>query len=311
MGAYATAFPGGVPISAESARALAERYGFPVPGARGLTAEEMLEAAGRGELDVLYASGGNFLDVLPDPGLVAERLGRVPLRVHQDIVVSSQMLVDPPPGGTVVLLPAATRYEQPGGGTQTTTERRIAFSPEIPGPRPGEARAEWQVYLEVARRVDPERADLVGFPDAQDDPRGDRARSCPSTTASSTCATTGDQVQWGGPRLCDGWAFPTPDGKVHFHAVAPRDPRPPGGALPALVAARQAVQLHGVRRPRPAHRRGPRRPVHLRRGRGGAGGRPRAPRCWCAPARARCGPAPTWPRCGRATCRCSGPSATP
>src|SRR5262245_24317792 len=115
MGAYATAFPGGVPISPESARELEERYGFPVPGDRGLTAEEMLEAAGRGELDVLYASGGNFLDVLPDTRLVAERLSRVPVRVHQDIVVSSQMLVDPPPGGTVVLLPAATRYEQPGG----------------------------------------------------------------------------------------------------------------------------------------------------------------------------------------------------
>ena len=169
MGAYATAFPGGVPISPESARALAERYGFPVPGARGLTAEEMIEAAGRGELDVLYASGGNFLDVLPDPRLVAERLGRVPVRVHQDIVVSSQMLVDPPPGGTVVLLPAATRYEQQGGGTQTTTERRIAFSPEIPGPRPGEARTEWQIYLELARTGGPRaRADLVGFSDAQE-----------------------------------------------------------------------------------------------------------------------------------------------
>ena len=95
MGAYATAFPGGVPITPESAAALAETYGFPVSARPGLTAEEMVEAGSRGEIDVLYSSGGNFLEVLPDPEFVDGALARIPLRVHQDIVVSSQMLVDP------------------------------------------------------------------------------------------------------------------------------------------------------------------------------------------------------------------------
>ena len=71
----------------------------------------------------------------PIPSSSTTRSRRVPLRVHQDIVVSSQMLVDP--GDVVVLLPAATRYEQRDGGTETTTERRIAFSPEIPGHQVG------------------------------------------------------------------------------------------------------------------------------------------------------------------------------
>ncbi len=243
MGAYATAFPGNVAIGPESAAALAERYGFPVPAERGLTAEEMIEAAGRGELDVLYASGGNFLDVLPDPRLVAERLGRVPLRVHQDIVVSSQMLVDPPPGGAVVLLPAATRYEQRGGGTQTTTERRIAFSPEIPGPRPGEARAEWEIYLDLAQRVAPERPGLPDFPDAQTI-RDEIAEVVPFYDGIQRLRATGDQVQWGGPRLCDGWVFPTPDGKARFHAVSPRDPRPPAGRY--LLSSRRGKQFNSM-----------------------------------------------------------------
>jgi molybdopterin-dependent oxidoreductase alpha subunit len=243
MGAYATSFPGNVPVSPESAAALAAQYGFPVPGERGLTAEEMIEAAGRGGLDVLYASGGNFLDVLPDPRLVAERLGRVPTRVHQDIVVSSQMLVDPPPGGAVVLLPAATRYEQPGGGTQTTTERRIAFSPEIPGPRPGEARAEWRIYLDLAERVAPERAHLVRFDDAQAI-REEIARVVPFYDGIQHLRDTGDQVQWGGPRLCDGWVFPTPDGKARFHDVAPRDPRPPEGRY--LLSSRRGKQFNSM-----------------------------------------------------------------
>ena len=64
-------------------------------------------------------------------------------------------------GEVVVLLPAATRYEQRGGGTETTTERRIAFSPEIPGPAVGEARSEWEIFVDLARRVAPERAEHV------------------------------------------------------------------------------------------------------------------------------------------------------
>src|SRR5512139_3805927 len=51
MGAYATALPGGVPITPESARTLSTEYGFAVPETPGLTAPEMIEAAARGELD--------------------------------------------------------------------------------------------------------------------------------------------------------------------------------------------------------------------------------------------------------------------
>jgi len=243
MGAYATALPGNVPIGVDSAAALSVTYGFPVPDWRGLTAEEMVEAAGRGDLDVLLASGGNFLEVLPDPVLVEERLGRVPMRVHQDIVVSSQMLVDPPPEGTVVLLPAATRYEQEGGGTQTTTERRVAFSPEIRGPRPGEARSEWRIYLDLARHVEPERAHLVAFADGQAI-REEIAQVVPFYDGIQHLRDTGDQFQWGGPRLCDGWVFPTADGKAHFTAVAPRDPRPPEGRF--LLSSRRGKQFNSM-----------------------------------------------------------------
>ncbi len=43
---------------------------------RGRSAAEMVEAAGRGELDVLWSSGGNFLDTLPDPARRARRRWR-------------------------------------------------------------------------------------------------------------------------------------------------------------------------------------------------------------------------------------------
>lgn len=224
MGAYATALPGGGPITVESAGVLSQRYGFPVPVEPGLSAPEMLEAAHRGDLDVLWSSGGNFLEVLPDPDVVHEALQSVPLRVHQDIVLSSQMLVDP--GEAVLLLPAATRYEQRDGGTETTTERRIIFSPEIPGPRIGEARSEWEIFRDLARRVDPERAHLVGM-DSGQQIRAEIAEIVPFYDGIQHLHDTGDQVQWGGERLCDGWVFPTEDAKAHFKVV-----RPPEFTLP-------------------------------------------------------------------------------
>src|SRR5204862_2008153 len=41
MGAYATAFPGGQPISTENAAALSQQYGFAVPDWPGMTTPEM------------------------------------------------------------------------------------------------------------------------------------------------------------------------------------------------------------------------------------------------------------------------------
>ncbi|HEV2992981.1 MAG TPA: FdhF/YdeP family oxidoreductase [Acidimicrobiia bacterium] len=238
MGAYATALPGGGPVTAAGAAALSEQYGFPVPATPGLTAEAMLEAAERGDLDVLWTDGGNFLDVLPDPPRVAEALGHVPLRVHQDIVVSSQMLVG---GGTVVLLPAATRYEQRDGGTETTTERRIVFSPEVPGPRVGEARSEWEIFGDVARRVHPERADQMRCASGAEI-RAEIAAVVPSYAGIERLGRTGDAIQWGGPHLCVGGAFPTDDGRGHFTAVAPRPAAAPGG--PLRLSTRRGKQFN-------------------------------------------------------------------
>jgi molybdopterin-dependent oxidoreductase alpha subunit len=241
MGAYATALPGGVALDDGSAAALSQQWGFPVPTAPGLTAPEMVEAAGDGRLEVLYSSGGNFLDTLPDPGHVAALLARAPVRVHQDIVVSSQMLVDP--GEVVVLLPAATRYEQRDGGTETTTERRIAFSPQIRGPQVGEARTEWEILSDLAARVDPGRAHLIATASGQAI-REEIARVVPLYAGIESLSETGDQVQWGGPRLCDGWEFPTPDGRAHFAVVEPPERRIPEGRL--MLSTRRGRQFNSM-----------------------------------------------------------------
>lgn len=215
MGAYATALPGGVGITEESAKRLSDQWQFDVPARQGLTAPEMLEAASRGEIDVLYSSGGNFLEVLPHDAGVEEVFDQIPLRVHQDIVVSSQMLVD---GDTVVLLPAATRYEQRDGGTETTTERRIVFSPQVASQPVGEARSEWEIFSDLAAKADPARAHLMAW-DSGTALREEIARIVPLYAGVEGLVATGDSVQWGGRQLCEDGVFPTPDGRGRFTAV--------------------------------------------------------------------------------------------
>jgi molybdopterin-dependent oxidoreductase alpha subunit len=239
MGAYATALPGGVTLTEESAAELSGVWGFDVPGPGGLTAAEMVEAAGRGGLDVLWASGGNFLDVMPDPHAVRRALERVPLRVHQDVVVTSQMLVD---GDDVLLLPVATRYEQEGGGTSTTTERRVAFSPEIPR-QVGEARSEWRLFAEVAARARPE---LAGHFDWATNRalRSEIAAVVPAYAGIEHLEATGDAIQWGGRHLCSDGRFPTPSGRGAFTVLEVPDTRVPEGMF--RVTTRRGKQFNSM-----------------------------------------------------------------
>ncbi|MEH2435640.1 MAG: FdhF/YdeP family oxidoreductase [Nostoc sp.] len=241
MGCYATVFPGGKPITPENAAQLSQHWGFEVPASKGLIAPEMINAAHQGEIEVLVSVGGNFLEVLPQPDYVEAALKKIPLRVHIDIVLSSQMLVEP--ADTVVLLPATTRYEIPGGVTETNTERRVIFSPEIPGPRIGEARPEWEVFLELAKRVKPDLADKLAFADTAAI-RQEIAQVVPQYAGIQHLQQAGDQFQYGGSHLCFGWNFPTADGKAHFGVLLPRQRELPEGSF--LLATRRGKQFNSM-----------------------------------------------------------------
>ncbi len=241
MGAYSTAFPGGVSIDAKSAAALSAQWGFDVPDTPGLITSEMIDAAHEGTLDVLYSAGGNFLEVLPDPPYVDAALARVPLRVHQDIVLSNQMFVDP--ADEVILLPAATRYETPGGVTQRSTERRVMFSPEIEGRRIGEARPEWEIFLDLARRVRPDRQQFLTYASTQQ-LREEIAQVVPLYDGIQHLHKTGDQFQAGGRHLCENWVFPTSDGKAHFIPVPLRSHEIPAGKF--FVSTRRGKQFNSM-----------------------------------------------------------------
>lgn len=194
-------------------------WGFQAPTGAGWTTAEMIEHAAAGDLDLFWIVGGNFLETLPDAERSRRALARPRLRVHQDIVLSSSMFAEC--DGDVVVLPATTRYESPGGGTETSTERRIIFSPEIPGRRIGSARPEWQVFGEAMARAFPDRAAEIRF-DSAAAIRDEIARAIPLYKGIEALRAKGDQVQWGGPILYADGRFATPDGKAHFSAVSAR-----------------------------------------------------------------------------------------
>ncbi|MBA2506850.1 MAG: FdhF/YdeP family oxidoreductase [Thermoleophilaceae bacterium] len=231
MGCYTTSFPGGDPVNEENAAKLSGHWGFDVSAQAGLTAPEMLEA----DLEVLFSSGGNYLEVMPDPEKVEAALDRVPLRVHMDIVLSGQMFV---PGEEVLLLPASTRYECEGGVTETTTERRVVLSPEIEGQRIGEARAEWDVFLDLARRVRPELAEQLTYARGTPQLREEIERVVPRYQGIAALEEGGDSFQYGGRLLCE-------TGEVKFLPVsAPeRIEREPGRFL---VSTRRGKQFNSM-----------------------------------------------------------------
>ncbi|MFI5371364.1 MAG: FdhF/YdeP family oxidoreductase [Candidatus Eisenbacteria bacterium] len=219
-------YPGGFEVARPDDRRRFETlWDHPLPEWRGMRTLQMLEAAHDGRIDLLYSLGGNLLETMPDRGYMLDALQRVRLRVHQDIVLNTSSLL---PGRAVLLLPAETRYETTGGGTATSTERRIRYSPEIPGPRVADARAEWRIPVDVALAARPELARHFAW-SGPADIRAEMARAMPLYAGIETLTTEGQSVQWGGPRLfADGFTR-MPGGRARFSAVpVPRIEIPPG-----------------------------------------------------------------------------------
>jgi predicted molibdopterin-dependent oxidoreductase YjgC len=151
------------------------------------------------------------------------------------------MLVEP--SDTVLLLPAATRYETPGGVTETSTERRIIFSPEIPGRRIGSARPEWEVFGEVCARVRPQDAQKIRFRSTAEI-RAEIARAIPLYAGIEKLARRGDSIQWGGQTLFADGRFATPDGKAHFAVVRLPSRRRQEGRF--FVSTRRGKQFNSM-----------------------------------------------------------------
>ncbi|MEH7346458.1 FdhF/YdeP family oxidoreductase [Bacillus sp. JJ1532] len=221
-------------------------WGFPVPRWQGDTVGQTLENIMLPEnhprkVKLFFTSGGNFLETMPDPHFIQEVLENVELRVHQDIIFNTSTLVDAKE--EVIILPAMTRYEQPGGGTSTSTERMVYFSPEIKGPRIEEARPEWEIYVDLASRVYPDKKHLIEFKHA-DEIRDEISIANRNYDGIQHLKNKGDVFQWGGAWLCEGGVCPTPDGKGNLLAIEIPELRKTEGQF--YVTTRRGKQFNSM-----------------------------------------------------------------
>jgi assimilatory nitrate reductase catalytic subunit len=112
----------------------------------GLKAVAMFEAIARGEIKALWVMGTNPAVSLPDADLVREALKKLELFIVSENVRSN----DTVDAGVQVLLPALAWGEK--SGTVTNSERRISRQRSFL-PAPGEARPDWWMMCEVAKRL--------------------------------------------------------------------------------------------------------------------------------------------------------------
>src|SRR5262245_7296306 len=112
----------------------------------GLKAVQMFEAIGRGEIKALWGMGTNPAVSLPDADAVRAAMKKLELCVISENVRSN----DTVNAGAHVLLPAQAWGEK--SGTVTNSERRISRQRAFLE-SPGEARPDWWIMGEVARRL--------------------------------------------------------------------------------------------------------------------------------------------------------------
>src|SRR5690625_5575887 len=94
----------------------------------------------------------------------------------------------------------------------------VYFSPEIKGPRIEEARSEWEIYMDVAKRIKPDEQDLIHFDDAAA-VREEIAKTATNYDGIQHLQHKGDVFQWGDAWLCEDGICPTPDGKGNLITV--------------------------------------------------------------------------------------------
>ncbi|WP_426435213.1 molybdopterin-dependent oxidoreductase [Bradyrhizobium genosp. P] len=112
----------------------------------GLKAVQMFEAIGRGEIKALWVMGTNPAVSLPDADRVREALQKLDLFVVSENVLSNDTVA----AGPHVLLPAEAWGEK--SGTVTNSERRISRQRAFLK-APGEAKPDWWIVSEVAKRL--------------------------------------------------------------------------------------------------------------------------------------------------------------
>ncbi|MGM9425133.1 nitrate reductase [Hydrogenophaga sp. MI9] len=198
-----------------------------VPSRPGKTAVEMFQAAADGEIKALWIACTNPAQSMPDQATVRRALERAEFVVVQE-AFSTAATCD----FADLLLPATTWGEK--DGTVTNSERRISRT-RTAVPAAGEARHDWRIAVDVARRLEaqlrPGQPSLFPYESPEqiwlEHRESTRGRDLDITGLSYAMLDSEGPQQWplregdktGRQRLYADGVFPTADGKAKFAAL--------------------------------------------------------------------------------------------
>jgi ferredoxin-nitrate reductase len=207
----------------------------------GRTAWEMITGLETGDVGFVWIAATNPAVSMPDLERTKAALMRSPFTVYQDAYYPTETAAY-----AHILLPANQWSEKTG--TMTNSERVVTLCPEF-RPSPGEAKADWEIFAEVGRRLG--FADQFAFQTSAqvyaEFVQLTRGRVCDMTGISHQRLQE-SPMQWPYPdgsqesgvqtpkRLYTDLRFPTPDGRAQFGAYHSRGlAEPPNSDYPFVL----------------------------------------------------------------------------
>jgi len=229
-----------------------------LPETTGLSAIELFDAVHSGRIKALWIACTNPAQSMPDQRKIHEALAACPFVVVQEAFFTTETCRH-----ADLLLPAASWGEKEG--TVTNSERRVSHV-RAAVPAPGEARADWSITCDFARRLEklmrPGQPSLFGF----DKPAAlfeeykllTQGRDLDLSGLSHALIVQLGPQQWpfpagserGTARLYGDGVFPTENGRARFlaeHYQAPQEKREARFPL-ILNTGRLRDHWHGMSR---------------------------------------------------------------
>jgi formate dehydrogenase major subunit len=185
MGALPDVFPGYQKVTDVSSRSkFAKAWAIEnLPEKPGLMIPQMLEGLLEGSLKAFYIFGENLVNTEPDIRHVEHCLESAEFLVCQDIFPTETTRF------AHVVLPSAAWSED--DGTFTNSERRVSRVRKVSEP-PGEARPNWWIFREIAKRMG-QLWPSASAPDLWDD---EITKLMPSMAGIKYARIEGDGLQW-------------------------------------------------------------------------------------------------------------------
>ncbi len=251
---FTSSMPGYRAYDDDAARCeLAELWGIDasrLPAERGRAYPDIMNAVMSRRIRGLWVIGTNPVVSYPNRGVLERALGQLDLLVVQDVFETpTTALAD-------VVLPAAVWGEK--DGTFTNSERRVSRVRAAVAP-PGEARPDFDIFLDIARRWGCDEELFRGWRVPRDAfeewRRVSAGRPCDYSGITYERIDAGGGVQWPCPsddpavpltgvaRLYAGGHFNRPGGKAKVFAVEPRAIRDrPRAGYPLLLNTGRTVE---------------------------------------------------------------------